>query len=237
MKEESRNLQDEVKLKRRGLRSLHKAVERASQETISSVAKHDNPKTEDAMQQHVCLFVAFPDGSCMELLALPHWTIKMIDEFVRKKFPSKIIRSSNGSEHNYYHRGTLLPNDLTVRDCGISNQDTINMVTVIDLVNESTTIGVGKISENEPDDKIVGVVNQQMQVLQQLALDIRYVDIRCTIWRHLMIIVSVAIYINRAHVQNLRQRCIIALPLLLKRSKHGMIVAIVLLSPNIHKRC
>lgn len=124
--------------------------------------------------QELILFITFPDGSCIELLAHPKWTISAIDEILRKQFPTKLSLLRK-KPHNYFHQGRLLPTDLEFEKCDVMNKDTIYVVAHEELHLETSPIetSVPEIVENDRGAQIIEIVNDQMKAFHQLTIELR----------------------------------------------------------------
>ncbi len=180
LKEETRHLQDELKLKRRNLRSLQKAINTVTED--NNVVKVQAPSTlnhlsERRLEDNVCIFITVPDGNCIELHANPLWRVKVIDEMLMNQFPH--FESLFHTRH-YSFRGRALPFEGTLENCGVKHNDTISLIYKEPIKDEACKDNVMSAPNDRPFE-IASLVNQQTDLFRSFMVDIRYPLLFCVI--------------------------------------------------------
>lgn len=174
LKEETRHLQDELKLKRRNLRSLHKAISTVTEDNNNVVSVQApttlNHLSERRMEDNACIFITMPDGNCIELHVNPLWRVKVIDEMLMNQFPH--FESLFHTRH-YSFRGRALPFEGTLEICGVKHNDSISLICK-EPIKEEACKDSGMAAPNDRLLEVSSLVNQQIDLFRSFMVDIRY---------------------------------------------------------------
>jgi hypothetical protein len=173
LKEESDGLQAELKLRRRNLRSLEKSVKTA----LNAKGADDGQLAERSPPANLRLFVALPDGGCIEVLQPMECNVQSLEAIVRNTLQnSRFSIVATTSTFQFHYQGKLLLPTSTLKECGIVNNDSIMLTLSNNAPNQPQVQQSHFQSQAQSDQQLIvaKVSNDNQESIALLTDELRY---------------------------------------------------------------